>query len=137
MYTVRLAVLYPHMVDRTCERCKEYQYNDKPNDMALEPVILADTSYMKRPKGVPTPCSICPKLPRGKSPEPANAIEPTQKSLQAFWHYQKCRAVGRFPEDAVVESNAVVIGHCLDSIERIEKQEGTEAIKTLAKIFGK
>lgn len=136
MYTVRLAVLYPQMVDRTCERCKEFQYLDKPGEMALEPLLLADGRPMKRPLGVVTPCGICPKIPHGTKPVPENAIEPSAKSLQAFWHYQKCRAVGRFPEDAIVENNAVIIGHTLESIERAERQQSNGAMATLARIFG-
>lgn len=65
----------------------------------------------KNRQGKPdTPCHSCPKVPdddpRGRVREAA--IEPTEKSWQAYHHYRKCVAVQRWPEDEVVEANAAI-----------------------------
>lgn len=68
-----------------------------------------------------TPCAECPKIPArvigedGKEiPKlPANAIklrphavELTPRLVAAWLHYRECRAVGQFPDDPIVRSNA-------------------------------
>lgn len=41
------------------------------------------------------------------------------KNRRAYRHYRMCRAVGRFPPDAVVERNAALIRGVEEEIERV------------------
>lgn len=56
-----------------------------------------------------TPCHKCPKIPRGEKPCPANAVELSERSWQAYWHYLECKAVGQWPDDPIVRRNARII----------------------------
>jgi hypothetical protein len=55
-----------------------------------------------RPKGAPTPCRLCPKIPPGRPPHPSSAVEPTEQHRQAYEFYGECQAVGSFPDDPIV-----------------------------------
>lgn len=60
--------------------------------------------------------SACPK----ESPTANVALTP--ENYQAYEHYQRCKAVGRFPEDSLVEHHAQVISEVIAQWERIERQ---------------
>jgi len=57
----------------------------------------------------PTPCRWCPKIARGDPPRPTSAQELSERNAAAFLHYRRCKAVGRFPSDPIVERNAAFI----------------------------
>lgn len=104
-------------------------YEDQLNRMGPA-VMLDDGRHMPRPEGCPTPCHQCPKVPRS-APERtrAHAIDPTERSLRALEHYERCKAVGRFPLDVIVERNAGLIS----AIERdCERSESYDAAGNLA-----
>ncbi len=68
---------------------------------------------------MPTPCWKCPKIPDEAPKSPAFAVEPTERSRQIIAHYHRCRAVGRFPADPLVERNAAVIREYEDEWGRL------------------
>jgi hypothetical protein len=78
---------------------------------------------MERPPGTPTPCHMCPKVPRGAVPRgvqarPEHAIELSRRNAQAYWHYLECKATGRFPDDPIVRRNAALIRLVEEEVER-------------------
>lgn len=64
---------------------------------------------MPRVPGQPTPCYRCPKIPAGVKPVPWQAVEWSEKNWHAYRFHQRCKAVGRFPADAIVVKNAGLI----------------------------
>lgn len=83
-----------------------------------------------RPRGVPTPCHTCPKIPAGAAPVRENAREFTPRLAKAYWHYRGCKAIGRFPihphgEDEIVVDNARIIA----GVERIVEEDGRKRLE--------
>jgi len=76
---------------------------------------------LKRHNLPPCRLSGCPKG------TPENSIELSQKNLQAWHHYQECRAVGNFPDDPIVRRNAALIKR----IEDYYKQHQALRLATL------
>jgi hypothetical protein len=98
------------MLDRPCDACERYMYEDRAGSMG--PLLrLDDGRPMPRPEGTGTPCFQCPKVPKD-APERTRAFaeEPTARSLMALRHYQRCQAVRQFPDDEIVHRNAELIG---------------------------
>lgn len=50
-------------------------------------------------------------MPEGARPRPESAVELSPRNVRALLHYRRCKAVGRFPADPIVERNAAVIAH--------------------------
>lgn len=57
--------------------------------------------------------------PKGHYSDP---VELSPRNAQALDHYQRCKAVGRFPHDAIVERNAGII-RCLEDAYAKTKQD--------------
>lgn len=74
----------------------------------------------KRLPGTPLPCRSCPKSEDG---HPNPGAEISEKNLMAYRHYQRCKAVGRFPVDAIVEQNAGIIRTLEDQVSPLAKLE--------------
>ncbi len=72
----------------------------------------------KRPRGVPTPCFKCPKIPVGMAPDRQNAVELTDRNFAAYVHYLECRAVGQFPADPIVRRNARILRAIQDEADQ-------------------
>jgi hypothetical protein len=77
---------------------------------------------------VPPPCGSCPKIPKGERPHPSNAVELTDANYQAYAHYKRCQAVGRFPVDGTVERNAGLIRMVEDQVGQIEEQRNLNTL---------
>jgi len=114
----------------SCSDCQRFLFDEK-----WKPVTRGG-EHCERPKGSVTPCWKCPKIPKGEKPEPANAVEMTEKSRQAFRHYLRCRAVNRFPVDELVEHNAALIRAVEDQIQKSEADgRHVEVLKMLALVM--
>lgn len=78
---------------------------------------------------MPPPCRVkeigCPK----GTPEKNRELSP--KNRQAYEHYLQCKAVGKFPEDAIVYRNAGIIRRIEDSFQRNKDSDLREWIKTI------
>lgn len=71
---------------------------------------------MERPKGTFPPCGYGPtRCPKGS---PTAGREWTTANRLAYQHFLECKAVGQFPDDAVVRRNAGMIQRIMDQIER-------------------
>ncbi len=99
---------------RSCSDCVKWVFDDggKVSMRAGLPVL--------RPKGSPTPCQKCPKIP-ASVPEKIreNAIELSDKNAQAWQHYLECRAVGAFPDDPIVRRNARILRDVYDERDQL------------------
>lgn len=90
---------------------------------------------MPRPKGLPTPCRFCPKIPPKARPSPENGEELTPENWAAYRHYLECKAIGVFPADAIVRRNAGIIRDLEDHYDRIERQRfGLTVLHTLKRV---
>ena len=109
--------MHPEFAGRTCESCVTWSYDEdgqitrKPSRVGLP---------VRRPKGTPTPCHKCPKIPPN-APEKTreHAIEMSERTMATYRHYLECRAVGRFPRDRIVERNAAIIRAVHDEFDRM------------------
>lgn len=79
---------------------------------------------MKRGYGDFPDCSICPKIPKGDPPHPDFAQELSKKNYKAYKHWEKCHAVGIYPDDEIVANNAAII-------KRIYDQKQQEPVQNL------
>lgn len=67
-----------------------------------------------RPKRTFPPCHYSPKgCPKGT---PETSKELSEKNMRAYRHYLECKAVGDFPQDAIVRRNAGIIRVVEDSV---------------------
>jgi len=102
---VRVLLFHPEW-SRTCTDCVTWVYGDDGH------VTQRCGIPNRRPKGVPTPCWKCPKIPpvaKGEEPQRENAVELTEANFAAYVHYLECRAVGKFPNDPIVRRNARIL----------------------------
>ena len=118
-------------MNRTCDECERFQYDDRIDEMG--PLIrLDDGRAMKRTEGIPTPCHQCPKVPTDAPARTReHAVEPTEQSWAAITHYQRCKAVNRFPDDNIVERNAVVIGQAERNADAAQQRDAAGLIAML------
>ncbi len=58
----------------------------------------------------PPPCGTCPKIPKDAPVKHwDHAVQLSDKNWRAYQYYLECRAVGQFPDDAIVRRNARII----------------------------
>ena len=112
---LRLYLTHPELP--SCEQCLRFVYDPATWQRSEKP----KGTPVKRPPNVPTPCRSCPKIPQGERPHPSNAIELTDENYRVYVHYQRCKAVGRFPDDPIVEHNAGLIRTVEDRVARDEQ----------------
>jgi hypothetical protein len=88
-----------------------------------------------RPPGAPTPCHRCPKIPKGQPPRPEHAAELTDQNWRALKFHQSCKAVGQWPDDAIVRRNARVIELALDEIRDRWAATGADLLRQLGTLL--
>jgi hypothetical protein len=129
-------LLHPEVASRSCRDCQTYLYDDKPARGEWGGRLTRGGQPVKRLslRLQPTPCRFCPKVPAGAEARPDNAVELSERSLRALLHYRECKAVGRFPEDAIVYRNAGIIA----AVEDLARDERTRAAQAegLASMLG-
>ncbi len=109
---MRVLLFHPEW-SRSCNDCVTWLYDDDGN------VSKRCGVPNRRPKGVPTPCFKCPKIPSGAAPpDRSNAVELTERNFAAYVHYLECRAVGQFPADPIVRRNARILRAIQDEAEQ-------------------
>lgn len=130
---MRLLLQHPDIASRSCADCIRYVHDDKgPGHFGA--VVTRGGRPVPRLKGMKPPCHWCEKIPDGEEPVPSSAAELTAANLQAYLHYLECKAVGAFPDDAIVRRNAAIIRRCEDTAERIHSVRG--GLMTLGMILG-
>lgn len=106
----------PHTFSRSCADCQAYLYDDRGEKMGAP--LLRGGKRAPRPAGTKTPCRICPKIPPGREPAPASAVEETEQLRAALSHYEECRATNSFPQDPVVRWCAALFRKVEDAADR-------------------
>ena len=119
---MRLLLLHPELP--TCGDCQRFVYDPTDGWRRSE----RGGRPTPRESGQPPPCGSCPKVPRGRTPHPAHAVELTDDNYQAWVHYQRCKAVGRFPADAIVERNAGLLRTVEEQVAREERARSVRAM---------
>lgn len=107
-----MILAHPKIAARSCEDCHRFLYDadGKQTMKASGPGPLAPKVPVRRPLGTVPPCYSCPKIPEDSDgPRPGLAVELSDRNLFAYQHYLECRAVGQFPDDAIVRRNAAII----------------------------
>ncbi len=117
---MRLVLLHAGIASRSCSDCQKYLYYDRGSDDFGARVERGGLPVL-RPKGAKTPCGWCPKIPPREEPKPENAVELSDKNLLALIHYRESRAVGDFPNDAIVRRNAALIRGAEDVAARVHE----------------
>lgn len=106
---MRLQIVHPGIAGRDCGHCQKWLYDEQKGK-----VVERGGVQVERPAAAPPPCRLHVGCPKGTPEKPKSLSRRNQK---AYWHYQQCRAVGRFPRDAIVEQNAAIIRAVEDSIQ--------------------
>lgn len=96
-----LRLLHPEVAFRDCEHCKKYSYDEDTGA-----VRLFHGQPLPRDAAEKPPCRTSIGCPKG-TPENPRALTP--ENWLCYKHYQRCRVVGKFPDDTLVAEHAVVI----------------------------
>lgn len=117
-----LIMQHPEVAFRDCAHCKAWIYDE---DTGLQFKAKGTDLPVPRPKGVKTKCETKDGCPKGT---PENSRSLTPKNWQAYEHYKRCKAVGRFPRDGIVERNAGIIN---DAEQTVRDRQQCELIKMM------
>lgn len=122
---MRLLLAHPLVAARSCEDCARWVYlDDGRQQLRLGLPVL-------RPKGTPTPCWKCPKVPEDAPAKVReHAEELSDQNWLAYRHYLECRAVGRFPDDPIVRRQASLVRQVTEGWERGSLAARLDAILT-------
>jgi hypothetical protein len=117
---VRLLLLHPKVAHRDCAQCCEWLFDEKTGCIDT----TQDGKPLRRPKtGVLSqpPCrqknGSCPK----GTPENSRALTPHNE--KAYRHYLRCKALGNFPDDAIVHLHAGLIREVEEQVERANQEK--------------
>jgi hypothetical protein len=124
---VILELYHPLVANRNCQHCQEYLYREDTGEVDMDRKF-AVPQPIKRPEVMPPPCRTNQGCPKGT---PENSKELSNKNRLAYDHYLQCKAVGKFPEDAIVYRNAGIIRQIEDRQLRQSNSELREWIKLL------
>jgi len=80
----------------------------------------------------PPMCQTEKGCPKGT---PENPRTLNERNQMAYEHYKQCRAVGRFPEDPVVERNAAVIRELEDEHDRRLQRKSQKDLMDLIQLI--
>jgi hypothetical protein len=127
---VSLVLLHPEVAYRSCEDCANFLYGDDGLP------IKRNGQKVPRPPRVGTPCRTCPKIPADVAlPSPMHSIELDARGWLAYQFWERCEAVGIFPDDEAVAVVARAISGAVRNAERIrDEQKHARLIQTLAAI---
>ena len=112
---MRLLLHHPEVATRSCGDCQKWLYDDKTGER-----VKRAGRDIPRPKGVPTPCSLCPK----RSPEEAPKLELSHKNLLTLQFYYRSKAVEfrnlseRWANDPIIQRNFAAIENELKQFDR-------------------
>lgn len=119
---MRLRLLHPRIAARNCGHCQLYVYDE----------ATGEATSFRRPPGTFAPCRYgVDRCPKGT---PENSRQLSEKNQRAFGHYLQCKAVGRFPDDAVLHRNAGLIRMVEDEIAELRQRELLSRLASLRRI---
>lgn len=95
-----------------------------------------------RPSGVPTPCRVCPKVPDYSKAVTTNAddlrataTELTPENRKAYERYKEFKAVGRFPDDPLVNWYSGIIREVEEEHDRYLEDKRVVPIEILTELI--
>lgn len=125
-FGVYLILMHPTVARRPCETCIAYMHNDRGAHFGE--IVTRAGQPVPRPRGVKTPCRVCPKIPPGAEPRPANAVDLSESDLQSWEFYRECKAVNSFPADPLVRYAAAEFRAVEETVERARARQDQQRI---------
>lgn len=125
---MRLLLLHPEVATRDCQHCLKFLYDNKGDPLTTRRHTDEEPDYMARDHSSPSECRSPKGCPKGT---PENPKTLNERNWLAYEHYRECRAVGKFPDDAVVRRNAAVIRAVEDEVEAMHKRLEYEGLRNL------
>ncbi len=117
-WAVYVALAKPAYSALSCQACQSYLHSD--GVLTRRPAHVGE--LVERRAGQPTPCATCPKIPPdAPAKDRRYAVEMSDRTRQAFEHYQECAATGHFPDDPLVKRHARLIKAVIDRIEKADR----------------
>ena len=95
---VRMCLMHPEVATRSCDSCRRWWYGSDGR------IARGPSGRLLKRHGV-VMCDTPAGCPKGHY----DSQLMSDKNQAAYSHYQECAAVGRFPDDPIVRSNATVI----------------------------
>lgn len=135
---MQLLALHPKVATRDCQHCLKFFYDESTGKTlpSRKPGPNGEEVPRERNENEPPPCRN-PRDPEGcpkGTPENQKSLNP--QNQEVWEHYQRCKAVGRFPEDAIVENNASLIRQIEDQVARLQQNEFLSQLIIGAKVKG-
>lgn len=123
-----LALAHPGLP--TCENCQAFIHDANWRRVRRGGVD------QPRPKGVPTPCRTCPKIPKGLDPVPANAVVLSPRNQRAYWYYLQCCVdnLGLLDQDGITIRNNAIIANAIRQHERASSNTEMLLLGLLGKV---
>ncbi len=110
-------LLHPNVAYRDCSHCLLYLYDEESGQVELK---RDRSGPRERDKSCQPPCQTSLGCKKG-TPEQSKSL--SEKNWLAYQHYQECRAVGQFPDDATVRRNAGLIRMVEDQCDKARQME--------------
>jgi hypothetical protein len=138
----RLQLEAPALAARPCEVCERFMHDDDPKrGWASRPTRGRDGKPVPRVKGTVPPCYRCPKFdpdtpPERRNPRAGRKAELSERGRRVLAHYQECRAVGRFPDDPLVQYHAGLVRQVEDAHDRGLTRQQVELLTAVLTAFG-
>lgn len=123
-----MELYHPKVAGRSCESCQKFLYLEDTGEIDMD-TKFAVPRPRERPEVMPPPCRTNQGCPKGT---PENSKELSNKNRLAYDHYLQCKAIGKFPDDAIVYRNAGIIRRIEDQQLRQSNADLREWIKLLA-----
>jgi hypothetical protein len=109
---VRFSLEHPKLARHSCAYCQEWWFDPLTGETTMR-----RGQPIKRPLYAKKLCESPRGCPKG-TPEDSKDLSP--KNVQALNHYMECRAVGKFPDDAIVRKNARIIANELSRAKQFQ-----------------
>jgi|HubBroStandDraft_6_1064221.scaffolds.fasta_scaffold14229_3 hypothetical protein len=116
-----LILHHPEVASRDCRVCQQYLHEES-GALCVRP---GTNHLIRRPPGVSTPCRTPKGCPKGT---PDAQLSLTPQNEKVYDHYVQCKAVGRFPDDPLVERHAGIIRQLEDAAERMRHEQLARAV---------
>lgn len=103
----------PKLAKRSCVDCKRFWFRESDGE-----IIRSNSTGEPMLREGMTMCETEAGCLKG-TPEKQKSL--SKQNRWAYLHYQECKAIGSFPDDAIVRSNAMVIERAIAQSVRVHK----------------
>jgi hypothetical protein len=104
------------VANRNCQVCLKYLFDEDTGRIE----IGRDGQPEERFFACPPPCQTDRGCPKGTPENPKTLSDANEMCYQ---HYRECRAIGCFPDEAVVRRNAALVRDIEDKFAAYEQQK--------------